>query len=1739
MQIKRLCQQVGGLGAAMALLFCSFSAWAGDDHHRSDGDSPPPIATPTNVDALWIAESNGVIKVSTAAGRVILAIPDADKIESIAVDEPRTTLWAVGRGQLTAFGFDGRTLLSLPIPPQSSEHGDKKHDQESSSEHNDPASLAVDESDGSVWVGQGKAVYGVDATGQVISKIQQNRNVTALAVDGERGTVWVADERGVAAYGKDGALRMALPLGREDEAHPQDIAVDGQTGNLFVALKRSVVAFSPEGRVVASYPSRQPRLIAVDSGGNLWVAGESSLSRFDPSGMPLFELEPFGHSDHILALVTDPKDLSAWVANARKVAHVDATGRVTATVKSEGRVQDLALYIDTIPPDIAFTQPPANSWQRNNLLSLGVAYSDVGIGVDPDSIEFTVNGLPLPVHCDMGSMIGQCAPLTPLPEGPVTVAVTVKDKVGNESTPASLDFVVDTIPPAIAMVFPPTPYITNQPAILVAGSVSEWADLSVQGNAVTVGADLTFSAPAVLQENLNRIEVGASDKAGNASSQTLIVTLDTVPPVVTAPPRVTQEATGPLTAVAIGSATAIDLHDGVLIPWSDAPGAYPVGLTTVTWSAQDEAGNVGMAQQTVEVIDTTPPLVTPPADIRMEATGPRTLVALGKATATDLVAGALTPTSDAPVDFPVGTTVVTWSVSDTAGNTATAVQTITIVDTTPPKLVAPADKTVEARGPRTVVNLGKARARDVVDGVLTPTSDAPADFPVGTTTVTWSATDAAGNTGTATQTVTVVDMTPPTVTAPPAITLEATGPRTVVALGSATATDLVDGALTPASDAPTDFPVGTTVVTWSATDAAGNTGTATQTVTVVDTTPPMVMAPANFTIEATGPLTAVAIGTGTASDLVYGALTPTSDTPADFPVGTTTVTWSATDAAGNTGTATQTVTVVDTTPPTVTAPANLTIEATGPLTAVAVGSATATDLVDGTLTPASDAPTDFPVGTTVVTWSATDAAGNTGTATQTVTVVDTTPPIITAPAAITIEATGPRTLVDLGMTTATDLVDGALTPTSDAPTDFPVGTTTVTWSATDAAGNTGTATQTVTVLDTTPPTVTASAAITIEATGPRTVVALGSATATDLVDGALTPASDAPTDFPVGTTVVTWSATDAAGNTGTATQIVTITDTTPPAVSAPVAITIEATGPRTPVALGSATATDLVDGTLTPASDAPTDFPVGTTVVTWSATDAAGNTGTATQTVTVVDMTPPTVTAPPAITLEATGPRTVVALGSATATDLVDGALTPASDAPTDFPVGTTVVTWSATDAAGNTGTATQTVTVVDTTPPMVMAPANFTIEATGPLTAVAIGTGTASDLVYGALTPTSDTPADFPVGTTTVTWSATDAAGNTGTATQTVTVVDTTPPTVTAPANLTIEATGPLTAVAVGSATATDLVDGTLTPASDAPTDFPVGTTVVTWSATDAAGNTGTATQTVTVVDTTPPIITAPAAITIEATGPRTLVDLGMTTATDLVDGALTPTSDAPTDFPVGTTTVTWSATDAAGNTGTATQTVTVLDTTPPTVTASAAITIEATGPRTVVALGSATATDLVDGALTPASDAPTDFPVGTTVVTWSATDAAGNTGTATQTVTVVDTTPPMVMAPANFTIEATGPLTAVAIGTGTASDLVYGALTPTSDTPADFPVGTTTVTWSATDAAGNTGTATQTVTVVDTTPPTVTAPANLTIEATGPLTAVAVGSATATDLVDGTLTPASDAPTDFPVGTTVVTWS
>jgi hypothetical protein len=125
-------------------------------------------------------------------------------------------------------------------------------------------------------------------------------------------------------------------------------------------------------------------------------------------------------------------------------------------------------------------------------------------------------------------------------------------------------------------------------------------------------------------------------------------------------------------------------------------------------------------------------------------------------------------------------------------------------------------------------------------------------------------------------------------------------------------------------------------------------------------------------------------------------VTVTNDAPGTFPVGTTTVTWTAEDAQHRTAGATQAVTVDDTTPPTFSSvPLDITVGDCGP---VAVGTATAVDDCAGTPTVTNDAPGYFFAGTTTVTWTATDAAGNAQTATEHVTVNDGVAPSVSCTA---------------------------------------------------------------------------------------------------------------------------------------------------------------------------------------------------------------------------------------------------------------------------------------------------------------------------------------------------------------------------------------------------------------------------------------------------------------------------------------------------------------------------------------------------------------------------------------------------------------------------------------------------------------------------------------------------------------------------------------------------------------------
>ncbi|MEA2484260.1 MAG: hypothetical protein QOC55_2207, partial [Thermoleophilaceae bacterium] len=262
--------------------------------------------------------------------------------------------------------------------------------------------------------------------------------------------------------------------------------------------------------------------------------------------------------------------------------------------------------------------------------------------------------------------------------------------------------------------------------------------------------------------------------------------------------------------------------------------------------------------------------------------------------------------------------------------------------------------------------------------------------------------------------------------------------------------------------------------------STGGTATATSAQIKRDKTPPTLSVPsAPITAEAIGSAGAPVTFQTQASDATSGAsaVLCTKASGAMFAVGHTNVLCTVHDLAGNASTASFMINVVDTTKPVVSVPGDKTAEATGPNGAsVAFAQASASDIVDGFSIASCDhnSGDTFPLGDTTVTCTKTDAAGNTGSASFKVSVVDTTKPVLAAAHDHTVEATGNDGATDAyDAPTATDVVDGDVNASCTPGTGsvFGFGDTTVDCSATDSHHNTATASFTVTVKDTTAPTI--------------------------------------------------------------------------------------------------------------------------------------------------------------------------------------------------------------------------------------------------------------------------------------------------------------------------------------------------------------------------------------------------------------------------------------------------------------------------------------------------------------------------------------------------------------------------------------------------------------------------------------------------------------------------------------------
>ncbi|HEY0376102.1 MAG TPA: immunoglobulin-like domain-containing protein [Pyrinomonadaceae bacterium] len=367
---------------------------------------------------------------------------------------------------------------------------------------------------------------------------------------------------------------------------------------------------------------------------------------------------------------------------------------------------------------------------------------------------------------------------------------------------------------------------------------------------------------------------------------------------------------------------------------------YPLGTTTITWTLTGAENHTATCEQKVMVQSAPgddPPTISCPADQDVTAADGACSanVTVGTPTTTGngtTVSGERGDNLALTAPYPAGTTIITWTVTDSSGRSASCLQTVnvSVTDTSAPTVTAPPNKTINTRAGECSIflddsQLGVGTASDNCTGVTITVTGMPAGniFPTGQTVLTYTAIDAAGNTSTpATQVVTVKEN--PAVK--PVITLNGSATMTVECHTAftdpgATATDNCDGATAVTTEGTVNPDVvGTYTITYHATDRSGNAAVdVTRTVTVQDTIAPTI------TLIGADPLvhechTTFTDPGATADDSCAGdltsAITKVSDVDPDK-VGDYTITYTVSDGH-NTTTKTRAVQVRDTTPPVIT-----------------------------------------------------------------------------------------------------------------------------------------------------------------------------------------------------------------------------------------------------------------------------------------------------------------------------------------------------------------------------------------------------------------------------------------------------------------------------------------------------------------------------------------------------------------------------------------------------------------------------------------------------------------------------------------------------------------------------------------------------------------------------------------------------------------------------------------------------
>ncbi|WP_191072803.1 gliding motility-associated C-terminal domain-containing protein [Mesoflavibacter profundi] len=1637
----------------------------------------------------------------------------------------------------------------------------------------------------------------------------------------------------------------------------------------------------------------------------------------------------------------------------------------------------------TLECDGANNSTLASDWNATNIAALETCASDA---CDADN-TFTVTS-----DFDFNNFVSSCGL-----GGTITVNYTVSDDCGNSSSTSATLTLSDTTGPDVSACTSVVDATLECDGTNNSTLASDWnaaniaaletcaSDACDADNTFTVTSDFDFNnfvSSCGLGGTIT-VNYTISDDCGNSSSTSATLTLsDTTGPELSACTSVVDatlecDGTNNSTLASDWNAANIAALETCASDACDADNTFTVtsdfdfnnfvsscglgGTITVNYTVSDDCGNSSSTSATLTLSDTTGPELsacTSVVDTTLECDGTNnsTLasdwnaanIAALETCASDNCSSTISVTSDFDFNNFVsacglgGTITVNYTVSDDCGNSSSTSATLTLSDTTGPDVSActsVVDATLECDGTNNstlasdwnAANIAALEtcASDNCSSAISVTSDFDFNNFVsscglgGTITVNYMVSDDCGNSSSTSATLTLSDTTGPDLSACTSVVdanvdCTANDNQTIadqwnsdnIAALQACASDNCSSAISVTSDY--DFnnlntvcgPCGNITVTYTVTDDCNNASSITVTLTFGDASGPD-LSTCNVndaTLECNGndnQLIAdqwnndnIAMLQACANDIAVVISSNYDfnnfDTTAVCGLGgILPVTYTATDACGNTTSLTATLTLSDTTGPDVSACTSVvdaTLECDGANNSTLASDWNAANIaaLETCASDACDADNTFTVtsdfdfnnfvsscglgGTITVNYTVSDDCGNSSSTSATLTLSDTTGPDVSACTSVvdtTLECDGTNnstlasdwnaTNIAALETCTSDNCSSAISVTSDFDFNNFVsscglgGTITVNYTVSDDCGNSSSTSATLTLSDTTGPDVSACTSVvdaTLECDGTNNSTLASDWNATNIaaLETCSSDACDADNTFTVtsdfdfnnfvsacglgGTITVNYTISDDCGNSSSTSATLTLSDTTGPDVSACTSVvdaTLECDGANNSTLASDWNAANIaaLETCASDACDADNTFTVtsdfdfnnfvsacglgGTITVNYTVSDDCGNSSSTSATLTLSDTTGPDVSACTSVvdaTLECDGANnnTLASDWNAANIAALETCASDACDADNTFTVtsdfdlnnfvsscglgGTITVNYTISDDCGNSSSTSATLTLSDTTGPDLSACTsvvdtnvdctandNQTIADQWNSDNIAALQACASDNCSSAISVTSDY--DFnnlntvcgPCGNIAVTYTVTDDCNNASSITVTLTFGDASGPDLsTCNVNdATLECNGndnQLIAdqwnndnIAMLQACANDIA---VTISSNYDFNNFDSTAVcglggilpVTYTATDACGNTTSLTATLTLSDTTGPDLSACTSVvdaTLECDGANnstlasdwnaTNIAALETCASDACDADNTFTVTSDFDFNNfvsscglgGTITVNYTVSDDCGNSSSTSATLTLSDTTGPDVSACTSVvdaTLECDGTNNStlasdwnaanIAALETCASDNCSSAISVTSDFDFNNFVsscglgGTITVNYTVSDDCGNSSSTSATLTLSDTTGPDVSACTSVvdaTLECDGTNNStlasdwnaanIAALETCASDNCSSAISVTSDFDFNNFVstcglgGTITVNYTVSDDCGNSSSTSATLTLSDTTGPDVSA--------------------------------------------------